>query len=137
MNRNIRIADQARSFKDEYLSAVERVLQEHVLDNSEGTFRWSRDISSTNCIKYRLQFIQSISVFGIKLPCTNTITLRVNNDRAPQEALFLSWDIASRNAQVLCQQVVTETDAEIREAIALAQSELLDSWQELRYSEGA
>ncbi len=138
MSRIEQNATQARSPKDEQLSSIERVLQEHVLDNEDGNFRWTRDISSIDCIRYCLRFIQSASVFGFKVPCTNRITLQVNAEREPQEALFLTWEIESRNAQMLCQQVVKETDAEIRETIAaLAQAEISGSWQEFRYSEGA
>ncbi len=115
---------------DDVLPIVESVLKQYVLENKDGMFRWQEDISDLHlfCSIYRLSFIRSFSLFGFNVPLKNTVVLTLKKvGIKPNCGLFMRWEVNSLRNELLCKNIIKETELAIREALQEAAQEVLVS----------
>jgi hypothetical protein len=98
---------------------IESALLPHLLENDYGCFRWQRINSRfQHAPKFRLKFLRSCSVLGLKIPLRNEIILTFESTgAAPHRCLRMFWRIHSLSDRTFCRDVVFETDLDITEAV--------------------
>lgn len=102
------------------VAIIESVLNQFVIENEIGVFRWQQDGDPTGAdgTVYKLKFLKISAISGVKSPLKSTIVLKASRIiKDSQSSTALGWQVRSSQDFSLCKTIVEETDLAIREAL--------------------